>query len=140
MAKRLCLSLALSVAACSGGSPAVMTLADLPSPSTDIMLVDIKKLSSDEFEGRMPGSKGEELTLEYIAKQMENSSLEPGGPNGEWLQKVSLVGLTPQAQSPFVVRKGAAKKEFRPNDEIVAMSRHVADSAKIENSELMFVG
>jgi len=104
------------------------------------MLVDIKKLSSDEFEGRMPGSKGEALTLEYLVKQLKDSSLEPGAPNGEWLQKVSLVGLTPQAQGPFVVKKGAAKKDFKPNDEVVAFSRHVADEAKIENSELVFVG
>ena len=117
-----------------------MTLAELPSPSTDIMLVDIKALSSDEFEGRMPGSKGEELTLEYLVKQLEESSLEPGAPNGEWLQKVSLVGLTPQPQGPLVVTKGAAKKDFKPIDEVVAFSRHVADDAKIENSELVFVG
>ena len=140
MSKRLLLCFALFTAACSTGSPASMTLAELPGPSTDIMLVDIKKLSSDEFEGRMPGSKGEELTLEYITKQLKDSSLEPGAPNGEWLQKVSLVGLTPQAQTPFVVKKGATKKEFKPNDEVVAFSRHVADSAKIENSELVFVG
>jgi Zn-dependent M28 family amino/carboxypeptidase len=140
MSKRLLLCLTMFAAACSSGSPAAMTLADLPSPSTDIMLVDIKTLSSDEFEGRMPGSKGEELTLEYITKQLRDSGLEPGAPNGEWLQKVSLVGLTPQAQTPFIVKKGAAKKEFRPNDQIVAFSRHVADSAKIENSELVFVG
>ena len=110
MSKRLLLSGALLAAACSGGSPAAMTLAELPSPSTDIMLVDIKTLSSDEFEGRMPGSKGEALTVEYLVKQLKDSSLEPGAPNGEWLQKVSLVGLTPQAQGPLVVRKGAAKK------------------------------
>jgi len=140
MSKRLLLCFALFAAACSAGSPASMTLADLPSPSTDIMLVDIKKLSSDEFEGRMPGSKGEALTLEYLVKQLKDSSLEPGAPNGEWLQKVSLVGLTPQAQGPLVVHKGAAKKEFKPNDEIVAFSRHVADEAKIENSELVFAG
>ena len=140
MSKRLLLCFALFGAACSAGSPASMTLNDLPSPSTDVMLVDIKKLSSDEFEGRMPGSKGEALTLEYLVKQLKDSSLEPGAPNGEWLQKVSLVGLTPQAQGPFVVTKGATKKEFKPNDEVVAFSRHVADEAKIENSELVFVG
>jgi len=140
MSKRLLLCFALFGAACSAGSPASMTLNDLPSPSTDVMLVDIKKLSSDEFEGRMPGSKGEALTLEYLVKQLKDSSLEPGAPNGEWLQKVSLVGLTPQAQGPFVVTKGAAKKAFKPNDEVVAFSRHVADEAKIENSELVFVG
>jgi Zn-dependent M28 family amino/carboxypeptidase len=140
MLKRLVFASALFAAACSSGAPAPLTMAELPSPSTDVMLVDIKKLSSDEFEGRMPGSNGERLTLEYLIKQFKDASLQPGAPNGEWLQKVSLVGLTPQAQGPMVVKKGATKKEFKPEAEVVAMSRHVADTAKIENSELVFVG
>ncbi len=140
MNKRFLLSAALFAAACSSGAPAALTMAELPAPSTDVMLVDIKKLSSDEFEGRMPGSKGETLTLEYLIKQFKEAGLQPGAPNGEWLQKVSLVGLTPQAQGPMVVKKGATKKEFKPEAEVVAMSRHVADTAKIENSELVFVG
>ena len=140
MNKRFLLFAAVFAAACSSGSPAPLTMTELPAPSTDAMLVDIKKLSSDEFEGRMPGSGGETLTLEYLIKQFKDSGLQPGAPNGEWLQKVSLVGLTPQAQGPMVVKKGAAKKEFKPEADVVAMSRHVADAAKIENSELVFVG
>jgi hypothetical protein len=39
-----------------------LTLADLPAINTDRILQDIKKLSSDEFEGARPDSKGETLT------------------------------------------------------------------------------
>ena len=130
----------LLFAACSSSEPPPLTLAELPSPSTDAMLVDIKKLSSDEFEGRAPGSKGEALTLDYLEQQFKDAGLQPGGQDGTWRQKVSLVGLTPKPQGPLVVTKGATKREFKPNDEVVAFSRHVADSAKIENSELIFAG
>jgi len=104
------------------------------------MLVDIKKLSSDEFAGRAPGSKGEALTVEYLTEKLQDAALTPGNPDGTWTQKVTLVGLTPKPQGPMVVKKGGQKREFKPNDEIVAFSRHVASEAKIENSELVFAG
>jgi len=51
MSKRLLLCFALFAAACSAGSPPSLTLADLPSPSTDIMLVDIGLLRHDDVKG-----------------------------------------------------------------------------------------
>ena len=32
---------------------------------------NIKKLASDEFKGRKPGTEGEEMTTKYIAKQLK---------------------------------------------------------------------
>jgi Zn-dependent M28 family amino/carboxypeptidase len=139
MSKRFLLIPVFVLAACSSGST-TLTTAELPNPSTDVMLVDIKKLSSDEFAGRMPGTRGETLTVEYLTEQLRNASLQPGNPDGTYVQKVSLVGLTPQPQGPLVVSKGATKREFKINDEVVAFSRHVADAAKIESSELVFAG
>ena len=62
----LSLSPLILAAACSTAPPpppAAKTLADFPAPSADAILADIKKLSSDEFEGRAPGSKGETLSV-----------------------------------------------------------------------------
>ena len=55
----------------------------------------IKYLADDRLEGRFPGKIGEELTLAYLQAQYEAMGLEPGGPNGSWLQEVDLVRLTP---------------------------------------------
>ncbi len=138
--RQILIASALLATACSAATPPPMTMAELPSPNTDAMLVDIKKLSSDEFEGRMPGSKGETLTVEYLTDQLKAAGLEPGNPDGSWTQKVSLVGLTPTPTGPMVVKKGATTKAFKPNDEVVSFSRRVTDTAGIENSELVFAG
>ena len=52
-------------------------------------------LSSDEFEGRAPGTKGEELTVNYLVDQFKKAGLKPGNTDGTYMQKVPLVGITP---------------------------------------------
>src|SRR5688500_13879560 len=41
----------------------------------------VKTLASDEFEGRAPGSAGEEKTVEYLRAQFQRMGLQPG--NGD---------------------------------------------------------
>src|SRR5688572_23310906 len=43
----------------------------------------VKQLASDEFEGRGPGSPGEEKSVEYIKAQFERLGLKPGN-NGSY--------------------------------------------------------
>ncbi|HYN06523.1 MAG TPA: M28 family metallopeptidase [Vicinamibacterales bacterium] len=139
---RFLLLIVLLGAACTAppASTGALALSDLPNISTDAMLADIRKLSSDEFEGRAPGTKGEQLTVQYFTEQFKAAGLEPGNPDGSWTQKVPLVGLTPQAQGPFVVKKGGQTRPFKIRDEIVVFSKHVTDEVRLENSGLVFAG
>jgi len=56
---------------------------------------DIRAISTDEFQGRYPGTEGERLTLAWLQGQYEAMGLEPGGPDGQWLQPVHLKRFTP---------------------------------------------
>src|SRR5688572_30708332 len=140
MTKRLLLFPTLLALACSAEPAKPLTLAQLPDINTDRVLTDIKKLSSDEFEGRWPGSKGETLTVAYLTDQMKAIGLEPGNPDGTWIQKTSLVAIAPKPAGGFTVKKGAQKKEFNINKEVVVFSRQVTDQVKLDNSEMVFVG
>jgi Zn-dependent M28 family amino/carboxypeptidase len=140
MSKRAAAVLVLILAACSSPSSGPRSMADFPNLSNDRVLRDIVKLSSDEFEGRQPGSRGEKLTTDYLVRELENFGLEAGNPDGSWTQKVSLVGLTPVPQGGFVVKKGGATREFNINQDVVVMSKHVTNAVKLENSELVFAG
>src|SRR5947209_2164683 len=66
-------------------------IGQLPSLDTDALLEHTKVLSSDEFEGRAPGTKGEELTVNYLADQFKKFGLRPGNTDGTYFQKVPLV-------------------------------------------------
>src|SRR5262245_16497344 len=57
----------------------------------------IQVLASDEFEGRGPGTKGEERTVAYLTDQFRRMGLKPGNPDGTFVQEVPLVGIKTRA-------------------------------------------
>ena len=116
-----------------------LPLSQLPSVDPQAILAHTKVLSSDEFEGRGPGTKGEELTVSYLIDQFKKLGVKPGNSDGTYVQKVPLVGITPTA-APLVLEKGGRKLTLKWKDDVVAWTKHVADSASINKSELVFVG
>jgi Zn-dependent M28 family amino/carboxypeptidase len=103
------------------------------------VLAHTKVLSSDEFEGRAPGSKGEERTVAYLIDEFKKVGLKPGNTDGTYVQKVPLVGIT-AAPAPLVIKKGSEQHTLKWKDDVVAWTKHVAEEARIADSELVFVG
>src|SRR5256885_10782519 len=102
------------------------------------LLNHIKILASDEFEGRAPGSKGEELSVKYISDQFKALGLKPGNPNGTYTEEVPLAGITTAPTASFAV--GDKKMELKFPDEYVASSARLENAIKIENTDVVFVG
>jgi Zn-dependent M28 family amino/carboxypeptidase len=106
--------------------------------SADDLLKHIKVLASDEFEGRAPGSKGEELSVKYIYEQFKALGLEPGNPNGTYIQEVPLAGITTAPTASFAV--GDKKTELKFPEDYVASSARLQSEIKAENTDVVFVG
>ncbi len=148
---RLCVAAALAATACSSPKPQppveaapaptapVVPIGQMPMVDINTVLAAVKALASDQFEGRAPGTRGEELAVNYITDQFRWLGLKPGNTDGTYVQKVPLVGITPTA-APLVVQKGGQQTTFKYKDDVVAWSKHVADTAAIKDSELVFVG
>jgi Zn-dependent M28 family amino/carboxypeptidase len=146
------LAVALIVAACSKSEPpppaastpapaaARTAITQMPKFESAPMLDHIKKLSSDEFEGRGPGTKGEELTVKYLEDAFKNIGLQPGNTDGSYIQKVPMVGITATNTAPLTVSSAAARRTFKWKDEVVAWTKHVADGASIADSDIIFAG
>ena len=62
--------------------------------TAEAVMAHVKVLASDEYEGRAPGTKGEDLTVAYITDQFRKVGLKPGNPDGTYVQKVPMVGIT----------------------------------------------
>src|SRR5207248_9170635 len=68
----------------------------LEAITPDGLLAHIKVLASDEFEGRAPGTKGEELSVKYINDQFKKIGLKLGNHDGKYKEEVPLGGLSGQ--------------------------------------------
>src|SRR3984893_13282147 len=102
------------------------------------LLKHIKVLASDEFEGRAPGSKGEELSVKYISEQFKALGLKPGNPNGSYTQEVPLTGIKSGPNMSFIL--GSNTTELKYPDDYVASSARLQNEIKIDNSDIVFVG
>ena len=124
-----------------GPTPTVQRtpIGELPEPDMNAALAHTRVLASDEFQGRAPGTRGEDLTVAYLVDQFKKLGLKPGNTDGTYVQKVPLVGITP-TPAPLIFRKGSEEQRLEWKDDVVAWSKHVADSAILDNSELVFVG
>ena len=116
--------------------------AELKSAFDSITANDIlqhtKALSADEYEGRGPGTKGEELSVKYLTEQYQRLGLKPGNPDGTYVQKVPLVGFTGEPTASFTAGNKQINLTF-PQD-YVAVSRRFVPESKVENSDMVFVG
>jgi Zn-dependent M28 family amino/carboxypeptidase len=121
------------------GARGGLTLSRMPDVDVNQVLAHTKALSSDEFEGRAPGTKGEELTVAYLIDQFKKLGLKPGNTDGTFIQKVPLVGITP-SPAPLVFTKGSRQLTLKWKDDVVAWTKHVTDMASINMSDVVFVG
>ncbi len=104
----------------------------------DRLLEHIRVLSSDDMEGRGPGSRAEPRVIEYIAGIFARHGAEPGHPAGGWTQPVDLVGYTGTPAMTVTAGGRAVSLDF-PGD-FVAASRHDAPVVAVQRSPLVFVG
>src|SRR5262245_56230876 len=110
----------------------------LDAITPDGLLAHIKVLASDEFEGRAPGSKGEDLSVKYITDQFEKIGLKPGNPDGTYVQEVPLAGIKSEPQLSFLI--GDKTMDLKYQEDFVASSARLQPEIKIDKSDLVFVG
>jgi len=115
-------------------------LSALPPVDAAAILQHIKVLSSNKFEGRAPGTRGEDLTVAYLETQFHDLGLQPGNPDGTYIQRVPLVGIKAAETRPLTFVKGSQALGLKWKDDVVAWTKHVADAASIAKSDVVFAG
>ena len=117
-------------------------LASAQDFSADRISQDIRHISSDEFQGRYPGTEGERMTLAWLQAQYEAIGLEPGGPNGQWLQDVTLKRYTPVADAASASWTGpdGAVHSLTIGTDIIVRAVTNDGKADIDNAGLVFAG
>jgi Zn-dependent M28 family amino/carboxypeptidase len=111
-----------------------------PAIDAGAVLRHTKVLASDAFEGRAPGTRGEERTVAYLADEFRRMGATPAGPGGSYFQAVPLVGCTPEPGASLVFRKGADSLSLAFRDDAVVWTKRMVETASLDQSDLVFVG
>ncbi|HRP08822.1 MAG TPA: hypothetical protein PLL69_10085, partial [Gemmatimonadales bacterium] len=102
------------------------------------LLADISVLAHDSLLGRAPGTPGEDKTLAFLTSSFQQAGLQPGNPDGSWVQYVDLVGITSTPTASITVGGKVLPLTWR--DDYVAVSRRTVPEVKVDRSDLVFVG
>ncbi|WP_230631372.1 M28 family metallopeptidase [Sphingomonas sp. Leaf37] len=120
-------------------TPGVALAQSAPQISVDTLKAVTKTLSSDAFEGRAPGSAGEEKTLAYLQQQFQKAGLKPGN-KGQWLQDVPLVEITAQNVTPLTITGGKSPLALAYGPDMVVGTYRVTPHIDVKDSEMVFAG
>ena len=128
----------LFVASLLTGATTLCAAETKPTISAASLLARTKILASDEFEGRAPGSPGEEKTVAYLVDEFKKLGLQPGNPNGTFIQDVPLVGITSKTVATFTA--AGQPVPMAPINDYVCPSFRVAPHLELKDTNLVFVG
>ena len=98
----------------------------------------IESLSSDNMQGRNPGTIGGQLAKNYISKQFESNHLQTFG--NSFFHEVPAVSSTVQDSSFFTISFRDKDRKLVFGKEVVFWSKRNQKNQKINSSDLVFVG
>jgi Zn-dependent M28 family amino/carboxypeptidase len=100
----------------------------------------VRFLSSDLLEGRGTGQRGGDIAAQYIATQFALYGLKPVGDNGTYLQKVPMVGITPQPETTFsLAGPRSDARNLTPLDDYVAYDQTQQPHSEVD-ADIVYVG
>lgn len=121
----------------AGGAPAQRAVAAI---TADDMRRNVIELADDKFEGRGPGSRGDEAARDYLIAEMQAIGLLPGAADGGWQQRFDLVGITAEQPEEWTFTRGEESLTFKQWDQFIAGSGVQEERAAFEDAEVVFVG
>jgi Zn-dependent M28 family amino/carboxypeptidase len=100
---------------------------------------DLRFLSSDLLEGRAPGTRGGQITEQYIASQLMAAGVRPAGEVGTYFQKVPIDVVSTDARSVEVRTSGKVDAQLRFPEDLVVWAGSAQPNSAV-NAEVVFVG
>lgn len=130
------LLLALSLAA----APILPAAVQAQTIAPDQLESSVRTLASDLFQGRAPGTIGEERTIGYLVGRFQALGLEPGGPDGQWVQTVPLLHTRLGAPTQLAVTQGGATTPWTFGENVYVSTLQPKDRVGIDKAPMVFVG
>ena len=100
----------------------------------------IKTIGSDGFQGRSPGTAGENTTVAYLVDQFRAIGLEPGGDDGGWTQAVPMVRYELKPNPKISVATPEGDDALVQTRDVMVMTQRPVDRVRIDKAPLVFAG
>lgn len=114
-----------------------------PPPSTDVeetgFREGVRTLASDDYEGRRPGTPGEDKTVAYLVDHLRKLGLKPGN-GASFLQAVPLMEISAGAESTLSISGAGGRRILDNLVDRVIWSRRADPHVELVHSGLVFVG
>lgn len=111
----------------------------LSSFSKDSMLLHIKVLASDSFQGRKPFSLGEVKAVDYMKNQFMQIGLEPA--NGDsFIQDVPLVEIKATPDDVMKVESSKGNFDLKKMEDFVVFTEKTDPTISLKNEDVIFAG
>ena len=99
----------------------------------------IHTIASDEFGGRKPMTPYEDLTVNYLAGQLEEMGLEPAF-DGSWFQPFQMIAVTARPENGKLSVKGKKKAQLNYPEDVVVWTSRATDGIELPKAEYVFCG
>jgi Zn-dependent M28 family amino/carboxypeptidase len=106
--------------------------------SGETLLRHVTTLASDEFAGRLPGTPGETLTLQYLVAEFKRLGVAPAGPGQSYLQSVPLAAIRSSPAFSFTV--DGRELDLQQGRDCIARSFRLQAHVTLPDSEVVFAG
>ncbi|KTE31396.1 MULTISPECIES: M20/M25/M40 family metallo-hydrolase [unclassified Sphingopyxis] len=100
----------------------------------------VRTLASDQFQGRAPGTVGEERTIGYLIGRLEALGLEPAGTDGGWTQPVPLLRTRLGGPTTLQFDRNGTAQPLSLGTDIYLSTLQPVDTAAVAAAPLVFVG
>ncbi len=122
-----------------------VTAPDFTKTNADITAADMRQhvtyLASDELEGRMTGTKGEQLATAYVADVLQNSGILPFGDKDTWFENFDFtagVSLGEGNSLRFHDKALTGDSAFELNKDWRPLS--ISKLGEVPHSDIVFAG
>ncbi len=100
----------------------------------------VRTLASDLFEGRAPGTTGEERTIGYLVGRFQALGLEAGGPDGQWVQPVPLLHTRLGTAERLGVSRAGTQTPWTVGQHVYLSTLQPRDRVTVDQAPMVFVG
>lgn len=97
-------------------------------------------LASDEFEGRGVATPGEQRTVDFLVGQFRALGLEPGGPDGQWVQTAHLSRTQQDGPATITARTPGGEVALRRGPDVLVASDRPVDRITVTDAPVVFAG